>query len=366
MPNTLSSSTIAELIYMPRVEEPSLKTLKDTHLPGVFIGKSYVYSVPVLINFSKLINPHILTIGMTGSGKTFLMKSLILRLSMLEESRVILIDFTGEYQNHLNLALDAKSEADLENDFEEGISYFNLANMPENQRISMSSTILEKCVLLMRKQRINAERRVFVVLDEAWKMLRTDKNLEMIIREGRKYGIGLVLSSQLVEDADNAVISNIATLFLFRTQNKKSLEKIAKNYNISEESISMVQGLELGSCLMVQLYKSSNRSAFIIRRVIGLGFTQTIKIKLGNNMGIEIGSEEFEKLLGRLCGDKSNWIAKEAKEKGEITLNSLIKNLIISGANKRNLLIELRKLGFDDFSIADSFAYALCEVGENK
>ncbi len=362
----LNSKSIANLMYMPKIEEPTARFTNSICGSAIFIGNSYTYSMPILVNFDKLLNPHVLTIGMTGSGKTFLMKSLIMRLSVLEGSRIILIDFTGEYQKSLDLQSVDISETDPEQYNENEIIYFNLANIPEAQKISISSEILQKSVSLMRKQEINPNKRIFIVLDEAWKLLNKEVSLETIIREGRKYGIGLILSSQLVDDADSTILSNIATLFLFRTQNKKSLERIAKNYNLAENQISKVQDLELGSCLAIQVYKSDQRSAFIVRKVIGLNFNDMIKIKIGNQMGIDVSSGDFEKLLSKLCGEKSAGIAKLVKERGEIPLNELFTELILCGADRRAILLEFRRLGFDDQVLADSFSYTVYELGANK
>lgn len=361
----INSDVLSQLMYTPATDEPDSKSVYESCDSGLFIGNSYIYSVPALLDFKKLINPHILTIGMTGSGKTFLMKNLILRLSILDGSKIILIDFTGEYKGHLNLTNTPVSSTNPDAYGENEITYFNLASLPEGEKISISSEILRNSLLLMRKQVIDTGKRLFIVLDEAWKLLRSEKSLETIIREGRKYGVGLILSSQLIEDADNPIISNIATLFLFRTQNRKSLEKIAKNYNIPDQYIQRVQNLDLGSCLAMQLYKSNHRSAFIIRKVAGLNFKKMLRIELVDNMGIEISSTELEKLLKKLCGYKYEEAMKPIKERGSIPLNEIIREVLARGADRKETLREFKKLGFDDAILSDSFSYALYELSDS-
>ncbi len=179
----------------------------------------------------------------------------------------------------------------------------------------------------------------------------------------------MILSSQLIEDADSPVISNIATLFLFRTQNKKSLEKISKNYNISDDFMSQIQNLDLGSCLTVQIYKSNHRSAFIIRKVIGLNFKDMVKKKVVDEMAIEVGSKELDTLIEKLCNGRHESLSSSIKQYGGIALNELIKQLLSHGADSRQILHEFRKLGFDDNTLSDAFSFAVCESSdehENK
>src|SRR5271168_3109600 len=123
----LNSKSISQLMYLPKVDEPDLNSLSEISGLKIFVGNSYNYSMPVILDFNKLLNPHILIVGMTGSGKTFLMKSLILRLSVLEESRIILIDLTGEYQSRLKMQIAAPENTKIKDYDENEITYFNLA-----------------------------------------------------------------------------------------------------------------------------------------------------------------------------------------------------------------------------------------------
>jgi hypothetical protein len=362
----LNSSLISQLVCLPNVDEPDLRSLAVRQNSVIFIGNSHTYSMPALLDFDKLLNPHMLIVGMTGSGKTFLMKNMILRLSVFEESIIILIDFTGEYQNRLKMHISNLEDMGLGDYSKNEITYFNLAGSLEQEKIRSCSKILEHVLILMRSQEINGKRRIFVVLDEAWKLLKSDKSLETIIREGRKYGVGLILSSQLIEDADNPIISNIATLFMFRTQNKKSIEKIAKNYNLSEEYASKIQNLDIGSCLTVQIYRSNHRSAFIIRKVMGLNFKDTVKIGLDDTMGIDVGLNELETLIEKLCNGKNERISSLIKQQGCISLNELTKQLLSCGANSMDTFRELKKLGIDDYALSDSFSFALSEFSDQN
>ncbi len=359
----INSSSLSNLIYLPKNNEPNSSLIESLSENGLFIGNSLTFSAPTLLNFNYLMNPHILIIGMTGSGKTFLMRNLILRLLILDESKVILVDFTGEYEKSLGMPLKTPHSTKPEDYGDNELTYFNLVNLPESKKIELSSQIMTNSIEMMRSRGTEAKKRVFIVLDEAWKLLNCDNRLETIIREGRKYGVGLILASQLIDDADNTVLSNIATMFLFRTQSKQSLDRIAKNYGLTDEHLSKVQNLDIGSCLTVQIYKSSERSAFIIKKIAGLNFRDQFNVEISDNMGIDIAVVELEKMYARLCAGNTTNFMRDVTANSKTSLKELISNLIANGAGAKEILFELRKLGFSDDDISDSFAYALNNIG---
>ncbi|EQD47880.1 AAA ATPase, partial [mine drainage metagenome] len=56
-----------------------------------------------------------------------------------------------------------------------------------------------------------------LILDEAWKVLEGNE-LSTLFREGRKYGMGIVIASQTASDLSEDIISNCATAVMFRLQ----------------------------------------------------------------------------------------------------------------------------------------------------
>lgn len=64
---------------------------------GVYLGNTKIYGIPFLLNTDKLVNPHVAAVGMSGSGKTFLLKSLISSYVMGLGYNAIVLDWSGEY-----------------------------------------------------------------------------------------------------------------------------------------------------------------------------------------------------------------------------------------------------------------------------
>ena len=74
---------------------------------------------------------------------------------------------------------------------------------------------------------------LLVVIDEAHRFVPegvqtpAHRTLSMIAKEGRKYGVGLILVSQRPSDLDSAVLSQVGSLIALRLANSKDRGKVA-------------------------------------------------------------------------------------------------------------------------------------------
>lgn len=64
--------------------------------------------------------------------------------------------------------------------------------------------------------------RVFAVVDEAHK-LSYEETLTELIREARKYGVGILLASQSVKDFDRVVFDMVGTKIALQHYNWKAM-----------------------------------------------------------------------------------------------------------------------------------------------
>lgn len=370
MRQLLGSETISKFFYMPEISEQSIGKAINSSQNGIFIGSSLVYSVPFFLDFDALINPHVFILGMSGGGKTFLMKSLLLKIHAALESTVLVVDFTGEYMEALDLqSYNEQHVPDPlsyigERDYR--ILYFNLKGLPEGKKIKAAGNILDETVKVMRSRSLDSQERIFILLDEAWKLLKEDRNLETIIREGRKYKVGLILASQLIEDMELPMLASSAALFVFKIQNKRSLEKLSKNYNLGEKMVRSVQNLNVGSCLAIQVNKHGIREAFLIKKVLGVSMKKYLGIMIGDIV-IEMEEEELAAVIRRLCIRDPSVLISEIMADRSIELHVLIRRLLLLGADRRATLRAMKDFGMTDYEISDAFAFAIEEIGvENE
>ena len=119
-------------------------------------------------------------------------------------------------------------------------------------------------VLLLNKiyklcEELPAEKRKILVIDEAWRMFKmpkTTKYIDLIVRGGRKLNLTFVFISQRVEDisVDSAgigkIIDNIATLILLRLQDQPA-EYAKEILNLSEIEIGNIKRAAKGQALFI-------------------------------------------------------------------------------------------------------------------
>jgi len=84
-----------DLSYLIPFTQPKLPSL-DQLLHGVYLGRT-TGNIPVGIDLSKQNNPHLCLLGITGSGKSVTAKSLITRYHDKYQSKILVIDYAGEY-----------------------------------------------------------------------------------------------------------------------------------------------------------------------------------------------------------------------------------------------------------------------------
>jgi hypothetical protein len=117
--------------------------------------------------------------------------------------------------------------------------------------------------------------RVFVVLDEA-KVLtmskgdvdRSDHIVNVLATEGRKFGIGLVLASQLEEHFGRDTLANAACRLAMRPMDNKEAVRIAKTMEVSKDTLLGLKDVgagvyrsgAAGQSVLVKLDKAEERA----------------------------------------------------------------------------------------------------------
>src|ERR1700733_2099003 len=95
----LMSNEIAKRAFLSRPPEPPASVLMNNPSQALYIGTTKVFGVPFTWTFSNLTNPHIAVVGITGSGKSYFVKTFLVRASYIWNSNAIIIDFAGEYRS---------------------------------------------------------------------------------------------------------------------------------------------------------------------------------------------------------------------------------------------------------------------------
>ncbi len=94
----IMSNEIAKRAFLSRPPEPPAGVLMGDPFQSIFIGTTKIFKVPFTWSFVNLTNPHIAVVGITGAGKSYFVKTLLVRASYIWNTNAIIIDFAGEYR----------------------------------------------------------------------------------------------------------------------------------------------------------------------------------------------------------------------------------------------------------------------------
>ena len=104
-----------------------------------------------------------------------------------------------------------------------GNNIISLAGLNESEKALVVYAVTQRLMELFDKSpELNARLKLMVVMDEAWQFLKRENefethresSMERIVRLGRKYGFGLVLATQQLEDVPKVFINSCAVLML--------------------------------------------------------------------------------------------------------------------------------------------------------
>ena len=94
----IMSNEIARRAFLSRPPEPPSEVLINDPLNSIYIGTTKIFKVPFSWTFANITNPHISVVGITGAGKSYFVKTLLIRASYIWNSNAIIVDWAGEYR----------------------------------------------------------------------------------------------------------------------------------------------------------------------------------------------------------------------------------------------------------------------------
>ncbi len=92
------SNELAKRTIFSRPPEPPQEYLLNDPTSSIFIGVTKLFHVPFTWTFASLTNPHLAVVGITGAGKSFFVKTFLIRASYVWNTNAIIIDWAGEYK----------------------------------------------------------------------------------------------------------------------------------------------------------------------------------------------------------------------------------------------------------------------------
>ncbi len=250
---------------------PNMKRLPSTSADTIQIGKITELNKPALIRLKDL-SMHAICVGATGGGKT-VAAQVIVEEALKNGVNVIVLDPTGQWSGFLQRCNDPEmlshySEFGMKASEARGfngniraiegptdsidITPFLTKNREgtegEIQIFSMhklKNKDIELFVNSMIKQVFDANLEesnrleTLIVFDEVHRVLesfggsmRGQDQIERGVREFRKWGVGLLLISQVISDFKEQIRANIGTKIQFRSRDKNDLKMIKETFGI--------------------------------------------------------------------------------------------------------------------------------------
>jgi len=462
----LLSKEIARKMILVHPPEPRKNLLLASPSKGVYIGKTRFLHTPVFWDPSKLINPHMAIIGITGSGKSYTVKTFLTRASLIWNTNAIILDWVGEYEkwvrqaggriinlsterlnildlvglparsrikqiiSALDILVDLKSYPNERDDIEEaletiyenkwddykvkptladvavlleerkkkkaarlikrftiegtdffagsstldigkltssGLVCIDLHGLPTEEMRSLAGlTILQYIKELMRAEGMrsdNSKVRLFVVLDEAWKIAQDERSdVITIVREGRKYNFSLVIATQNPTDMHKTIFSNIGTVFVLRLILKEFRDYVRNSIGYSDFIDGEISRFGVGDAALNMIFseRQAKVMTFLMDKIDGEEPLLLFKIK-GGDMDVEIEREQFVRMLYEFGLNESQLnLLKAEFEKGDGMLDGerLVDILERFGYSKPSIISFLRQLGIDEKNLIRVFSLA--------
>src|SRR5271157_3948345 len=132
------SKEVARKMILVHPPEPRKDLLLSQPSQGVYIGKTRFLRTPVFWDPSKLINPHLAIIGITGSGKSYTVKTFLTRASLIWNTNAIILDWVGEYDEWVRQA-----GGRVINLAKERLNILDLVGLPKRSRIKQIISALD-------------------------------------------------------------------------------------------------------------------------------------------------------------------------------------------------------------------------------
>ena len=283
----LSAGFIALLYLLKKSGGTKVKYLTSVdvaRLPseGAFLGTVSEHKARAFLPLDKLVM-HTLTAGSTGSGKT-VAAQVIAEEALLKNASVLVFDPTGQwtgflrkqamkdmlkryrafgmnagnaraFDGNIHLVQDARNfKIDPKKYLAPGeINVFVLNRLgPQDIEIIASRVITATFEANLEEYR---GLRLLVVFDEVHRLLpkfggsgEGFRQIERAVREFRKWGVGLMLVSQVLSDFIGEIKANIGTEIQFRTKYENDLERI--RYKFGPESLLGVVKSNVGTGLV--------------------------------------------------------------------------------------------------------------------
>ncbi|PIZ50974.1 hypothetical protein COY27_04945 [Candidatus Woesearchaeota archaeon CG_4_10_14_0_2_um_filter_33_13] len=211
------------------------------------------------------------------------------------------------------------------------LSVIELLKFPTDEvKALVADLLLKKLINFLYIKGKSEDYWLYVVIDEAHRMMYPGSPVELLLRESRKYGVGIILASQRPTDFSETILANAGTIIAFQESLDKDAVFLSKQLRIPKVNFQKLKTSGLGYCLFsskdeaekVQITSVKDRKEYQ---------------EIAKNFDEEERSDYFNKELKRIKKEKDRYNnLEESNKKQEIKIKELEKEIsLINGTLER-------------------------------
>jgi hypothetical protein len=130
------------------------------------------------------------------------------------------------------------------------LSVIELLDFPTDEvKALVADLLLKKLINFLYLKGKSEEYWLYVVIDEAHRMMYPGSPVELLLRESRKYGVGIILASQRPTDFSETILANAGTIVAFQESLDKDAVFLSKQLRVPKVNFQKLKTAGLGYCL---------------------------------------------------------------------------------------------------------------------
>jgi hypothetical protein len=146
----------------------------------------------------------------------------------------------------------------------ENNTVISLSGLNDSEKAVVSYFILQRICELFERSEKSTKQKLLVVVDEAWQLLNSSSRLgvreslaEKIVRVGRRYGFGIITSTQQLGDVPEPFINSSSIIFL---HNYRQLQQ--NRLSLNQFDLAYLASAAQGECLVFDRNRFQKRQAY--------------------------------------------------------------------------------------------------------
>ncbi len=137
------------------------------------------------------------------------------------------------------------------NNYDKTCNIIDMEGLTDIEKKLVTYTIMQR---IIEEFKVRDSIRLQIALDDAYQALLDyygkETNITKIVREGRKYGFGLLIATQMLKDLPGPIVANTSMKFVFSYHEPKELEDVHLMLGMSEIETSLLYKMPRGHCFL--------------------------------------------------------------------------------------------------------------------